>query len=1336
MKSSCETVFILALIYCNKLTTADKTVNYINFSEEETVILKCISGADRAVWDGPAQNSSNPSLVSVSDPFGKEKIWMTTKYADDREINPLIPNLKRLRVFGNEGNFDLEISNASLCDQGYYRCTIDSAKGNHLQAISYILLLKNKPKVFINQEQTTSDVEGSRKKLCCEVDSHPNISFILWFKDYKSRISNTSSLCLLFEPLTRQDSGNYTCVAGNEIGNRSFTASLIVFYPPFVYLTYNNIFMIGNKREVRCKGDGLPNTLTFFRVEHKSYFNEHIRYIEVSSDGIATLPPIEALDRYQDTGLYVCNASNDVPNREGNKFQQGEAYLVSDAQPVFVANNKKVQYVEIGKPMDITVRVYSTSEIKCLHLNAIGSLNIMKIFKKSVPLMMSFHGVNITENGIEVTFRLAKLQSFQWFDITVCNNFSINNFILEGIVIIVLLILIVVLLVVMGIHLRYLKQRYRKRMITTTNVQTADKSAHYVEIVEDNNEMAILHEQNNQMISTDARNISMVSEELHLAFSNNDCDTSEHSIATSDNDTKKKQEIFKILINGFYIECSGNTFERAFIERMKTCFLFTIFLLGSDFTSQTAVIPRIKYEYYSQGETVLLKCMTDANKADWIGPAQNNMSGSSPVEAIDIYGKRRKWNTSLYATCEQINPNLSHKNRLKIDDNEDTGDCNLQIRNFSKNDEGIYICHYINQTRDISVIRFVLQEKTYPSQMIFENATKENVLDGVAHIDLKINCSVKRGKPPETLSLIRHKKTVMTDEHGNIEYTFTPTSLDHNVIYTCEAKNPMFIQPLRRNVRLNIKYKPVVSTIGQLTEELNEGGKKNICCDVKSNPAPKSTRLMNGSHEIFVERYGKYICYPIERVSRYDTGNYTCIAENEIGSDSATVILIVKYPPDVHLDYKNFTINDEMRTIQCTAKGFPSNYKYGVWEHRSEFNEHIRYLNSTDSGTLILPRINEAAERYQDSGYYICMVTNGVPNMKHFQQGKAYVVSQGPPVFVKQNMPIQYSATGKGMTMRVYILSYSKIICQVIKALNNREDENYIHVTYIRPLKVGEMFHGQNIVVNGIEMMFVFERLEQKHYQMYKITVCNKFGNRSYTVHLVSTANKASEEKSISVEGIVIVVLLILIFVLLSLMGWRYLKHRYRKRMTTSINDQIAGRNSDERAHYIEISEDNMLTTLQENSNQIISTDARTVFMSEEQDLEFSNNDTSEHAEASSENDISMINASEYLDDGYEHPYTTLVEHSDAADEHVYLNTKTNSINENPHTFQNVTYKHSFASKVQDYSQDKQQIHFFASDGQENVTFNCPENNLNETDNDFYLLNVNAAEYINLSLKQ
>ncbi|XP_071150261.1 cell adhesion molecule Dscam1-like [Mytilus edulis] len=687
------------------------------------------------------------------------------------------------------------------------------------------------------------------------------------------------------------------------------------------------------------------------------------------------------------------------------------------------------------------------------------------------------------------------------------------------------------------------------------------------------------------------------------------------------------------------------------------------------------------------------------------------MSDSTQVTEIDIYGKQRQWSTSLYTNGLQMNPSLPHRKRLKIVKTKTTGDFQLQITNFSNNDEGLYICFYAYKNSSVSSVSFVLQKNKYPSNIIFINETNERMLTGIEYKTLRIKCSVESGKPPESLSLIRQNKTVKTGGHGNIEYTFIPTKLDNNNTYTCEARSPILKHPLRRNVRINIQYTPAVSVIGKPIKEISEGGKTNLCCYVDSNSASVSTRFLNGSRVIFVEHNHdnqNHICYTIEIVSRYDRGNYTCIADNEIGRESTTMSITVKYPPEVHLDYKNFTLKDKLRTIQCTAEGFPSNYTYGVWEHQSEFNEHIRYLKSTDNGTLILPRINEASSKYQDSGIYICMVSNGVPNKQHFQQGKAYVVSQGPPVFVKQNRPIQYGAPGEKMNLIVYILSYSKIECTIIKPLNILADANDTHDTYIRPLKVGDMFHGQNIKVNGIEMIFVLQRVVQNHYQTFRITVCNKFGNRSYTVHLILTD---------------------------------FLKQRYKKRMHSTNNDEIGGRNRDDSAHYIEINEENMLpmAIFQENNEPIISPDTRIVSVSQEHDLDFSNNDsaTLDHAVESLENDN---NALAYLDDGYERPYATLVTHTYGLDTHVYLTTETKSSNDNLNTSQNATYEHAFTSKEKDYPKDKQIPHATASDHQVDVLLNDLENNLSKTDHDFHLLSVDsettATEYINLSLKQ
>lgn len=88
--------------------------------------------------------------------------------------------------------------------------------------------------------------------------------------------------------------------------------------------------------------------------------------------------------------------------------------------------------------------------------------------------------------------------------------------------------------------------------------------------------------------------------------------------------------------------------------------------------------------------------------------------------------------------------------------------------------------------------------------------------------------------------------------------------------------------------------KPLVSSLHDLIEEANEWEMKKLCCYVDSNPTPISTRWLNGIKELLVTHNVSYACYTIKNISRYDQGNYTCIAENVIGSGSVTVVLKVK----------------------------------------------------------------------------------------------------------------------------------------------------------------------------------------------------------------------------------------------------------------------------------------------------------------------------------------------------------------------------------------------------------------------------------------------------------
>lgn len=84
------------------------------------------------------------------------------------------------------------------------------------------------------------------------------------------------------------------------------------------------------------------------------------------------------------------------------------------------------------------------------------------------------------------------------------------------------------------------------------------------------------------------------------------------------------------------------------------------------------------------------------------------------------------------------------------------------------------------------------------------------------------------------------------------------------------------------------------------------------------------------------------------------------------------------------------------REIQCMAKGEPDNVTYFRWEHRSIFHEHIRYLSGTNNGILRLLDVNISA-RYQTTGYYLCNVSNGIPdkNGNVVQQGRISFLSKG-----------------------------------------------------------------------------------------------------------------------------------------------------------------------------------------------------------------------------------------------------------------------------------------------------------------------------------------------------
>lgn len=98
-----------------------------------------------------------------------------------------------------------------------------------------------------------------------------------------------------------------------------------------------------------------------------------------------------------------------------------------------------------------------------------------------------------------------------------------------------------------------------------------------------------------------------------------------------------------------------------------------------------------------------------------------------------------------------------------------------------------------------------------------------------------------------------------------------------------------------------VAVKPEVEPFAIIDNTLNEGGSTKILCSVSSGDMPinfmwtKNGRLMNiNKKNIKVQELDEFTSmFSLTRVSLEDAGNYSCIAQNDAGSDSHTAFLKV-----------------------------------------------------------------------------------------------------------------------------------------------------------------------------------------------------------------------------------------------------------------------------------------------------------------------------------------------------------------------------------------------------------------------------------------------------------
>ncbi|GIY41539.1 nephrin [Caerostris darwini] len=197
-----------------------------------------------------------------------------------------------------------------------------------------------------------------------------------------------------------------------------------------------------------------------------------------------------------------------------------------------------------------------------------------------------------------------------------------------------------------------------------------------------------------------------------------------------------------------------------------------------------------------------------------------------------------------------------------------------------------------------------------------------------------------------------------SSEHGGFitkaTFVMNVTADDDGSMCTCQATNEAIQQSVHDTIILPVFYKPIFSVSDIVTFEVKENDSKVIDMNAKANP-DKVTYQWKKENEVIGEGH----VLNITSAERSQSGEYVCLASNDIGESSVTVILKVLYPavilkPDDEKEEKIIIAEPESNVkLECSATGYPLTSDTIKW---SGMKERTEVISSTDGKSILSAR--------------------------------------------------------------------------------------------------------------------------------------------------------------------------------------------------------------------------------------------------------------------------------------------------------------------------------------------------------------------------------------------
>ncbi|TRY77506.1 hypothetical protein DNTS_035096 [Danionella cerebrum] len=348
------------------------------------------------------------------------------------------------------------------------------------------------------------------------------------------------------------------------------------------------------------------------------------------------------------------------------------------------------------------------------------------------------------------------------------------------------------------------------------------------------------------------------------------------------------------------------------------------------------------------------------------------------------------WRTPLK---KLVDAHYSYDQRIQVHSNG-----SLSIRSVTEKDDGEYLCVARNKIGDDFVaIKVSILAK--PAKIEQKTEVDKKVMYGG---NLKVDCvasglpdpKIQWALPDGTMvnSVIKSEQNTGSRKRRYVVFDngtlfFNEVGMHEEGDYTCYAENQVGKDEMKVHVKVVADIPVILNKTHDVIRVLY-GESVSLHCSANGDPTPfilwysPTNRAINfASDKYFIQKNGTLV---IQKVQRFDSGNYVCLARNSAGQDRKVIrVEVLVSPPAINgfigttNTVKVSSMRDQRKLIDCDTTGtplprvmwvLPENVVLPAPYYGSRMTVHrngtleIRSARMADSGQLICVARNEGGE--------------------------------------------------------------------------------------------------------------------------------------------------------------------------------------------------------------------------------------------------------------------------------------------------------------------------------------------------------------------------------------